>query len=152
MWGTIDLSQPLVRGFSAAPPYGTLTDPIADSFVAADAVNTNGAVGLDSHTFGFFSAGLWHLHITRDFAFTGTTNVVSTSTLNLQGGLNPVLGTPSFTVLISRMASFTGHLAHYVQDIWLPMLDLWALTRVISPRVAGDLADDGLYIIGRRFI
>jgi hypothetical protein len=151
MWGTLDLSQPLVRG-GAVVPLGTAVDPVADSFALSDNIGTNGVAGLDSHTILFASAGLWHMHVNLNSMFSGTTNTGGSDLVQLQGGINPQLGTPVFQPNIFNFRFITGHQLGYAADFWLPMLDAWNLTRLITARVAGDLFAGDLAIIGRRFL
>jgi len=151
--GTLDLSQPLVRGGStAAGPLGTATDPVADSFSIMDPMATNGAAGLDSRGLVFASAGLWHLHIASDGMFIGTNNTAGQSLLQLQGGINPLLGTPAFQANLEYLHFLTGNIKHRASDFWLPMLDAWNLVRITTARVAGDLFVENYSVIGRRFL
>ncbi len=151
MWGTFDLSQPIVKG-GAVVPFGTAGDPIADSFAFNDNVSTTGVAGLDSHTVLFAAAGLWHIHLGVDGMFIGTSNAAGQSLLQLQGGISPLLGTPAFQSNIHYLSFLTGNQAHSAFDFWLPMLDNWNLVRIITARVAGDLFAENLSIIARRFL
>lgn len=148
----LELAQPITRGFlTDAVTAGTLTDPLQESFALFDGVSRTGALGFNSRAIAIISPGLWHLSIEKVFHFTGTTNQAAASTLQLGIGVNAVLGTQAFSSNLFRDTHYNGVHFHENREVWLPMVDMWQLNHVVFATIAGDLLDDHIHIVARRF-